>query len=153
MPAAVSHRLLVLAPLDSLLVLAPITPHCQGMRAGLVSSPHGSCSSGSRAASKQETGKGLGWGMEDGPRPVLVPTAASQPTIPFKGHEFVHWPPSVGITQCSKLCIVSVLYLRRYISIFNFISLLIVLQISPNLSVFLYCCFKNLNTLRPWSGG
>ncbi|KAK1338652.1 hypothetical protein QTO34_019306 [Cnephaeus nilssonii] len=30
--------------------------------------------------------------MEDGPRPAPVPTAASQPTVPFTVHEFVHGP-------------------------------------------------------------
>ncbi|KAK1343524.1 hypothetical protein QTO34_016304 [Cnephaeus nilssonii] len=30
-------------------------------------------------------------GVEDGPRPAPVPTTASQPTVPFKVHEFVHW--------------------------------------------------------------
>lgn len=29
-------------------------------------------------------------GTEDGPTPVLVPTATSQPTVPFKLHKFVH---------------------------------------------------------------
>ncbi|KAK1345239.1 hypothetical protein QTO34_013949 [Cnephaeus nilssonii] len=35
-----------------------------------------------------------GSGEEDVSRPTPVPTAASQPTVPFKVHEFVHWAPS-----------------------------------------------------------
>ncbi|KAK1343061.1 hypothetical protein QTO34_015833 [Cnephaeus nilssonii] len=37
--------------------------------------------------------------MEDGPRPAPVPTAASQPTVPFKVHEFVHWALSYYNSQ------------------------------------------------------
>ncbi|KAK1345730.1 hypothetical protein QTO34_008194 [Cnephaeus nilssonii] len=37
--------------------------------------------------------EGLDGGVEDGPRPTPVPTAALRPTVPFKVHEFVHWAP------------------------------------------------------------
>lgn len=38
--------------------------------------------------------EGPGRGKEDGPKPTLVPTAAPQPTVPFKVHEFMQWAPS-----------------------------------------------------------
>lgn len=48
-----------------------------------------------RVSLPTDRGLGPGRGMEDGPRLAPVPKAASQTTVLFKVHGFVHWAPSI----------------------------------------------------------
>lgn len=52
---------------------------------------------------------GLDGGGEDGQRPILMPTAASWPKVPFKVQEFLNWVPSLTIT-CHKTILHEVLH-------------------------------------------
>lgn len=72
---------------------------------GLALSVHGIGGGGNGVGRRQGTGVmtgGAGRDAEDGPRPTLVPNAASWLTIPFKVLKFVHWAPIISYRVTKK---------------------------------------------------